>query len=88
MGFLCHICGKLFGENRNLLRHIRAVHDKHLHECATCSASFSRSDALKRHVCKGTTSIHKCQVSYILVILELHLLILATSYKSKFMVRY
>ena len=43
------ICGKIFSQKQNLLRHIRIIHSSNKIKCEWCSKEFSRKDSLMRH---------------------------------------
>lgn len=47
MAHVCNICNKNWSE-KNLLRHIRSVHERSSYSCTTCGRSFARSDYLCR----------------------------------------
>jgi len=53
-GWECHLdgCGKVFPEQRDLLRHQRTVkkHNEPSHPCDYCGSTFTRKDALHRHI--------------------------------------
>ena len=51
----CSFCGKMFS-NANLKRHVYEVHEDHKnYGCNSCETSFTRTDALKKHIRK----VHK-----------------------------
>ncbi|KAK2163481.1 hypothetical protein LSH36_79g11008 [Paralvinella palmiformis] len=45
----CTSCGKLFGSQSNLVKHIKAVHLKIRFKCDYCEKSFTQTDSLRRH---------------------------------------
>ena len=52
----CDVCQKSFTSRRNMLQHIREIHDKNTkHTCKQCSRVFFRKSNLTRHLkaCKG-----------------------------------
>jgi len=46
--FQCIDCGKLFGSDRRLKKHVKSVHL--VFPCTTCTKTFSRKDSLERHM--------------------------------------
>jgi uncharacterized Zn-finger protein len=56
----CQLCGATFKRNPDLQRHVRSTHsNERPHECPYhCGRSFSRKDALKRHLeCKDKRAV-------------------------------
>jgi len=55
-GWQCTLddCGKIFPEQRDLIRHMRTVkkHQEPSYACSECASTFTRKDALSRH-CKS-----------------------------------
>ena len=52
----CDSCGKFFGSNQNLKRHVNAIHEKlQPFKCDTCGLQFSLKANLSRHI----RNIHK-----------------------------
>lgn len=48
--YFCKDCGKMFGDQSNLQRHMRQAHvHDHSHVCIECGKSFSSSSGLKQH---------------------------------------
>jgi len=47
--FQCIDCGKLFGSDRRLKKHVASVH-LHVFPCTTCTKTFSRKSDLERHI--------------------------------------
>ncbi|XP_046564057.1 zinc finger protein 790-like [Haliotis rubra] len=50
----CHTCRKTFTQKRNLLRHVRTVHNDERYNCEQCGKCYSRLDALQSHKCETT----------------------------------
>ena len=48
--FACDSCDETFTENRNLTRHITAVHNKKTFNCFHCDFIANRKDSLARHI--------------------------------------
>ena len=49
--YKCKTCGKVFGENDDLRKHIRSVHEGiKNHVCETCGKAFSENRNLKKHI--------------------------------------
>ena len=48
--FACDSCDEAFTENRNLTRHITAVHNKKTFNCFHCDFVSNRKDNLARHI--------------------------------------
>ena len=48
--FACDSCDEAFTENRNLTRHITAVHNKKTFNCFHCDFVANRKDNFARHI--------------------------------------
>lgn len=48
--FPCSICGKIFTNNRNKLRHSKSHNVKVTFNCTECSKIFTRNHDLRRHM--------------------------------------
>ncbi|KAI8831837.1 hypothetical protein BC829DRAFT_366101, partial [Chytridium lagenaria] len=54
--FHCNLCNMSFRRSHDLKRHTRSLHTKiKPYICVKCTKSFSRLDALKRHVARKTS---------------------------------
>ena len=49
MGYLCHICFKIYSTKFVLDRHITSAHMEHKHPCPRCNTSYSRKADLNTH---------------------------------------
>ena len=47
--FKCDNCDKAYGDNKQLKRHFKSVHEGWKHYCNLCGKSFSYVESLKRH---------------------------------------
>ncbi|EMC96379.1 hypothetical protein BAUCODRAFT_33706 [Baudoinia panamericana UAMH 10762] len=45
----CHVCGKGFGANKSLRRHMRSQHEGLRYRCSGCGKAFGRRDIRNRH---------------------------------------
>ena len=50
--YLCEVCGKLFAQQGNLLRHLKVHFPSKTHVCFTCGSAFNTNADLKQHQLK------------------------------------
>ena len=49
MAFVCEVCGKKFGQLKNLNRHLKGIHEGVEQHCTICTYTSNRQDNLDRH---------------------------------------
>lgn len=54
MAHKCQECGREFNHRRNMVRHLRSVHQKLTAKCNICGKSFNRNDYLTKHMKQHT----------------------------------